>query len=329
MKIEQLKRDNIDEFLRFYADAYPARNNAAERFEKQILDNPYVKDNDPLPVLLARDDDGQICGQFILNPAAYLENGKKKPCWLGCDLIVPEEQRASNAGALLAARGMTGFKPYFAIGVSGTALQLSRALKINQVAGLNKYMWVRYPWHWLKLALAKRLKRQQKAQAITTDWPVTLRAGESTFECNSDFALTREIAPPDDALLFERSPAFLKYRFAAYGDRFAMYESSGDTEPAYMIVRAVKWQGLKCLVLVDYRCGTDKGCASVFDACKKLALQLGLNGVIIMTSLEKHDALLRDSGFRRAKRATIILSSLGNPAPVWATMADSDVELNF
>jgi len=145
----------------------------------------------------------------------------------------------------------------------------------------------------------------------------------------------------DDVLKFSRPLNFLKWRFFKKPRYYFYSLNKNFTNPTvYFVLKAVKWQGLNFLILVDYMVPlkNDKIFKSILDASKKIAKKLKFDGIITMSSYIFFDRLLKRSFFMKIGKPHEVLTN----APVdlseekirkrdfaYITMADSDLEFGF
>lgn len=345
MHIVSLNTGNYRDFLAFYRRAYPTRRNIEKRLEFQILKNPFWNDSDSLPALLAVEDKGTIAGQFLFNPSEYYFQGKKQRCFFGCDFYVPEVYRSTGAGAMLAMKGFSTFKPYFAIGVSAAAEKISQALKVRRITEVRKYIWLnptRLPivaTRFIKKKLHKELKETSNEMPVAVSFPETVKAGNTQFERLKNPSAMDCRFHDDTVIEFSRTEEYINWRFLSQPDVYSLY-SAQVNEPFYFVVRQATIHNLNLLLLADYR--HKKMWMENFDsillAAKALCRICRLDGVYSACSMAEFERRFQKAAFYRVGIATPVLSSIHSeiqlenqdkPDKMFATMSDSDMELNI
>ena len=340
MKVSMLRSTDFDAFIAFNRKAFPHRENVKAYFESTVLQNPHLEERDRTHCLIALDDGDRIIGQLPLNPMVCWLHGKSTLCHVGFDYYVEDGSRNTGAGALLAYRGIQGFKPYFGIGPSETARRISESLKAESIGAMYKWIWLRnaaFPFTLLTGAISRNSDSPANVSRSIDGLPRRLDDDGKVF-CQASTSEGIVDSPWNDHVIsFSRSPEVLKWRFL---DRpgYALYRS--DAHPStYFTVRTGRWKGLRWLILVDYRVrsGHREDFCSILKAVKRLSRALSSHGILTMSSHCFFDTRLRENKFLRVGKPILIMSNVEHRCSVEeiekhrciiTTMADSDIEFN-
>jgi GNAT superfamily N-acetyltransferase len=330
-------REEMKGFIQFNRRIFPKRKVVKERFVWQYVDNPVLKDKKN-PYVLLYYDEGKLLGQSLLNPFEWYYGGKRHTDYYGCDYYVLEEHRGAG-GAALAIKTIRDKHDYFAIGVSEVAQQIWKRLGVRTVGRLDLFVWFRNPLVPFKLVLNTLFRRGSKGAVKTASFPQKITAG------GSEFRLLGKIDKWKDYLWkgvvqFARDREFLKWRFFESPFEYYFYTSDSGKVPMYLVVRKFVSKGLDMLLLVDYRVPERdiKSWQAVLEASKFLAKETGCHGVITGSSHSFFDEELKRNSFRHLKAGSVIMTNtekvdLGEALEkrdmVYATMADSDPDMNF
>src|SRR3989344_5989299 len=143
MKIQNLTNDKYKDYIKFNSKAYPYRTNLEERFNFQFIQNPLLLDKAQTFSLLAYNEEGDIIGEYGVNPFRYHFNNKLIPCFCGCDLFVVEQYRPKGIGSLLSIKAIKTYKPHISIGISKDAYPILSVLKMKEIGEVYIYLWLR------------------------------------------------------------------------------------------------------------------------------------------------------------------------------------------
>jgi hypothetical protein len=335
-------KNDVEGFVRFNEKIFPARQHVRERFFWQYVDNPVLKDKKH-PYVLLYQEDGDLVGQSLLNPCEWRYNTKGYRDYFGCDYFVLEEHRGAG-GAALAMKTIRDRRDYFAIGVSEVAQKIWKYLGVSIVGRVQLFIWFRSPWVPVQLllnAITGRGKGEVEEKG-GPGFPDKVGAGGAEFRLLESLGMgqgSRHDLRWRDTLQFSRPADFLRWRFFDSPFDYGFYSGTGKSG-SYFVVRQFVSKGVGMLLLVDYRVpDRDAGSwRSVLEASKELARRTGCGGVIAGSSHAFFDRGLREGSFRDLKSGSVIMTNtekvnlagaLEKRESIYATMADSDPDLNF
>ncbi|MBN2331333.1 MAG: GNAT family N-acetyltransferase [Candidatus Aenigmarchaeota archaeon] len=331
-------RKDVEGFIRFNSMIFPSRRDVKERFFWQYVDNPALRDKKH-PYVLLFHEKGTLVGQSLLNPCDWRYNGKAYRDYFGCDYFVLPEHRGAG-GAALAMKTIRDRRDYFAIGVSEVAQKIWKRLGVRIVGKVRLYIWFSSKWVPMILLFSALAGRGKGKAAVKggPPFPESVRAEGREFRLLTRIGHWHDV-PWKDTLQFSRSTGFLRWRFFDSPFEYGLYSTTGKS-PAYFVVRRFSSKGVDMLLLVDYRVPfRDAGSwKSVLEASKALARRLGCGGVIAGSSHSFFDAGLQERSFRDLRSGSVIMTNttkagldgaLDRRDAIFATMADSDPDLNF
>ena len=250
MSISHLTSDRFEAYFEFCQRNYPQRRHIPERFRQQVLANPLLPDPAQPHLFLAEDESGAIVGHFGLNPFFFHHQGERKLGYCGFDYFVEEAHRR-GAGALLAMKALSAYRPFFAIGVSAAAEQIYLKLRCRTIGSLRRFLWLRSPLAWTRVVGDRLCGGRWLQPSPSEEWPGSVSAAGASFQRTQDVPSGWVDAPwPEAELTFARPPEFLRWRFFAPGRvRYGFYAGS----LGWFVIRSFRWRGLHLLALVDYR----------------------------------------------------------------------------
>ncbi len=338
MKIQKISELQFKQIFAFNKQIFPQRTDAEAHFRFLFIDNPLVTDKSKPGGLIAVNEKEVIIGQFMLSPAEFQYQQQKVPCYFGCDYYVTEPYRNSGAGALLAMQAINGYKPYFTIGPSPDALQISVALKTRIIGELHKYIRLvnfTSPFKALLQQCKFHATGRKPALAVFPDLVETDGLVFNKITKPDDW---QEINPQVNYLEFSRSRQFIKWRFFSQPDRYYIYQAG--QVGGYLVCRTLNWHGLQLLALVDYRASllNKHEFTAILKASVKIAAAAKLDGMMTMSSLAFFDKIMRKNGFMKIGRPQTVLTNAALDLPrnrienrnmIFTTMADCDLDLNI
>ncbi|MEO6026951.1 MAG: hypothetical protein ABIR79_08825 [Candidatus Binatia bacterium] len=330
MKLEALRPERYPEFYRFNQEIFPTRVSVPTRFQFQIVDNPLLASKDAPDVALVAEDDGAILGQVILQPIEYHHDGTLARGFMGVDLFVKESARNTRAGGALAFKIVRTYSPFFCVTISAAAEKVFGAIGIRTIGTMRKFLWIRGARGLVGLARASLAARGLMRPVVA---PAQLAAGAARFvkATADDVARVVQRPWPGGRLEFDRSPAFLAWRFFGVPDTYVTYLLEGDPS-CFFVVRAASRRGLTVLSLVDYRTAPDRpeAFAAILRAVKTLARAGGFDGVATASSVDAFDATLKRAWFFEVGSPVPVLANLAwDPQRLFVTLADADTDLRF
>lgn len=330
MKLEALRRDNRAAFYRFNQEIFPTRVSVPARFRFQILDNPLLAAKDVPDVVVVSDDDGAILGQVILQPVDFHCDGTRARGFMGVDLFVRERARNTRAGGAIAFKIVRAYSPFFCVTISEAAEKVFAAIGIRTVGTMRKFLWLRGLRGLAGLARSA-LGGRARVRNVAAPATIAVSGGSFVKAAESDVERVTQRPWPDGRLEFDRSPAFLAWRFFGVPDTYVMYVLDGDPS-CFFVVRAASRRGFSVLALVDYRTAPERPATFglVIRAVKALARAGGFEGVATMSSVEAFDRELSRAWFFGVGLPVPVLANLPwNPPSLFVTMADADSDLRF
>jgi len=340
MRISGLEIDQVENFLNFNKKIYPQRNNERERFQYHLINNPLLKDKTHPYGFLAFNENNEIVGQFLLNPCEFYFSGQDYKGFFGCDYYVLEGYRGA-LGAFLAFKTIRSSKSYFAIGVTEIAQKIHLSLGTKIIGSLEKFIWFRN--FFSPILVAKSLIA--KNNSSLAKYNKNNHFPENLFSLGKEFKLVEYLDTWDNyhwnnTLEFSRSLEFLKWRFFGNLKGYYFYLSKDPKNLFYFTVRKSIWRGLFLIIIVDYKIPfQDKDAwKAILNASKLLAKLNNSDGVLTLSSHKFFDEGLRKEFFLKIGNPNLILTNVNinfsiedakRRNLVYATMADSDTDLNF
>jgi GNAT superfamily N-acetyltransferase len=343
MRICRLTPDGFDQFLKFNQMIDPTRNDFVERFQFQVLENPFLEDKIRPYILVAYDDDGQIIGQHLHNPFEYFFKGKRLQGFYGYDFFVPENHRNKGIGSAIARQAKTDFYPHFGVGVSEVSQRIQLSLGNRIVGYLFTYIWIRNLFSPIKFGLNQIFKRKlinNSTKLKGLNFPNNLKIKDYQFKRIDELAQWNYDYWDQDALEFSRSLDFINWRFLRKKDKYFFYLLDETNSSTYFVVRNIFARGLRLLALVDYRMPfQDKARMKlILHAVKKLAKLGGFDGIFTMSSYRFFDENLKGCSFFKVGKPIVMLTNaeldidpkrISERNAVIATMAESDLDFYF
>lgn len=347
MRIFNLTEEYYSEFFKFNEKVSPRRKKIPERFEFQFLSNPLLKDKTKPDVLIAVCEDNQIIGQITLSPAEFFFNGKKNKCFFAHDLYVLNNYRHKGVGKSLVSNAILNCSPYFGISISEISRKIHLSLNIKTIGTLHKFLWIKniFSIPTMTKAMYNRVLNKNEMSAFEKNkfkepkLPDELSIKNIKFKRAYFLENWEEHCWNKSILEFARSKDFLRWRFLKMPEIYYLYFLN-DNSRSYFVVRKSNRGGLNLLAIVDYRVPFQdvEKFRLILKAAKLLTKVIGFDGVITMSSLSFFDAELKKSLFFRIGNPDLIISNakinfdhkaIKKRNVVYATMADSDVDLFF
>ena len=346
MKIQNLTNDKYNDYIKFNSKAYPHRTNLEERFNFQFIQNPLLLDKAQTFSLLAYNEEGDIIGEYGVNPFRYHFNNKLIPCFCGCDLFVVEQYRPKGIGSLLSIKAIKTYKPHISIGISKDAYPILSVLKMKEIGEVYIYLWLRSISGFFQGALSfvskGKLTKKNKPKKISI-FPRQLSVNNISFEEINDLREWDEQCFDSDVFEFSRSVDFINWRFSSI-QNYHLYISQFGKNKTYFVVKEIYWKGMHLLALVDYRISIkeeDKKKEmfnSILKATKIISKHINCHGVVTMSSHSFFDQCLGNNLFSKVGRPYIMMvngdldfqiEEIIERKTAYITMADSDLEFAF
>jgi GNAT superfamily N-acetyltransferase len=319
--------------LDFAALVHSSEKKIRHRLEWFIFSNPSLEKKHHAPGLFAVTPENKIVGQFLMSPCEIIFRHRKYLAYFGYDFFVHEEYRSQGVGALLFIQGVRAFQPFFGVGVTQPVEKIAQVAGLKSLGALRKFIWVNNPVSLGFNVINYRINKSSARDESDELFP------ESTPAGGFKFLLFRQLPDKyndnrtqDDAIEIGRSRAFLQWRFFASPRKWYFYFSPECG--TYFIVRRARYQGMRLLVVVDYRypSGLHERLKVVLEAAKNIARQLNLDGVVMASTCGYTDDALRREAFFQAGRPSPVIASLPSQypsLPLCLTMGDSDLDFSF
>jgi hypothetical protein len=327
-------------FFDFSQLVHPKENSLKERMQWFTFNNPLAQSKSNLPGLVTITTDNELVGQFLMSPFEFLLRGKKHSGYFGYDFFVKEEFRSRGAGALLFVQGVRMYGPFIGVGLTPIVEKISKAAGMQTIGQLKRFIWVKNPLllsgHLLKQRFMsgsseadKTPSREPLADSVTVSG-VSFQLAESLID---GFGLCSS----DETLEPVRSKEFLQWRFGDSPCRYHVYVQPKSPGPLYFAVRRTVYQGMKLLLIVDYRFpqGQWQTLDFILQAAKEIATQVQLDGVMMSsTCVPAEEALVRER-FKTAGRTSSVIAYLPSQEfsppvnSICLTVADSDLEFSL
>ncbi len=338
MNLLKLTSAHLDGLLEFNKKIFPDRADVRDHFQFLYVDNPLVDDKTNPNGLIVIDENRKLIGQFMLTPAEYYFDGRPSKCFFGCDYFVLEEHRRSGAGALLAMKAITGYKPYFTIGASEDAKKISLSLKTRHIGDLRKFIRLKNVLTPVKFLLKTITGQKIKSGSKTKNFPGSINVKSSCFKLVSLISDWDYQFAARQYIEFSRSTGFIQWRFFSRPGAYIFYRLENTS--CFFVCRELNWHGLSLLSIVDYRTSmkNSRDFDLILKAARKLTSLTGLDGIMTMSSLSFFDRILKKNGFIGTGRPQPVLTNapldisqeqIENRNAVYATMADCDIDLNL
>jgi len=242
-----------------------------------------------------------------------------------------EEYRGS-IGSALAIKTIEDRTNYFGIGFSKIAENIWKHLGVRKIGNEKKFIWLHNPLKLMKVVHPCKFLGNQ----IPLKLPKKISQDNMLFSLMPDFesiGLWKENYWKD-TLQFSHNKDFIRWRFFESPRKYHFY-FAGDS---YFVVRRSFFRGLNLLLLVDYRVQymNKEAFRSIIRITKNIAKMNRMDGVFAVSSHKFFDDILKKNFFLDIRGRGLIMTNktlnvsvdkIKKRELVYATMADSDVEL--
>lgn len=339
IQIIQIDPKERQEFFDFAKLVHPQEKGYKERLEWFAFRNP-LQAADKSPGLVTIISEKEVIGQFLMSPFEFRIRQKIHRGYFGYDFFVKEEYRSRGGGALLFMQGVRMYKPFIGIGLTPVVEKISKAAGIQTIGLLKKFIWMKNPLglggQFLKQRLMKGFEDKNKS-TVQHDFPDHVEVPGWKFLHTTSMPAGLDPVCPDEVIDPVRSGHFLQWRFAESPWKYHGYLSDDPRTPVFFVVRPAVYQGMRLLLIVDYRFPSYKWeCLDVvLAAAKVIAQEARLDGVVISSTYDKVEEAVVRERFMAAGRPSAVIAYLPREEffpPVGAaclTMADADLDFSF
>ncbi len=333
---ETLKQGFFD-FARF---VHPKEDGLKERMQWFTFGAKLAEANTNLPGLAIVKDNGEIIGQFMMSPFEFHLRQKKYVGYFGYDFFVKEEYRSRGAGALLFVQGVRVYAPFIGVGLTHIVEKISKAAGIQTIGLLKNFVWMRNPVslssQFLKPRLVKSPPENVKPDSEAV-FPNEVDISGLKFERSNSVPEDLAASCSDEVLEPVRSAEFLKWRFWDCPWAYGVYINHNSVGPLWLVVRAVSFQGMRLLMVVDHRFPSAKpeSVEIILKAAKRISEDAHLEGVVVASTHVPMEDVLKREGFLAAGRPSSVIAYLPSEEfsppvkSIHLTMADSDLDFIF
>ena len=340
IRIDQLDPKLKEEFFDFAKLVHPKEKGLRERLEWFTFRNPLRPSDKALPGLAIATSENEVIGQFLMSPFEFQVRQKKITGYFGYDFFMKEEYRSRGAGALLFVQGVRMYKPFIGVGLTHVVEKISKAAGIQTIGILKKFIWVKNPVSFGGQLLKQRwIKSPEEGKKIPMDgdFPDVVDVAGLKFQHRSSMPEGLDLVCPDEVLEPVRSADFLRWRFLESPWQYHVYVNRDQGAPLFLVVRKAMYQGMKLLLVVDYRFppGQWKSLDTILSAAKAIAADTRLDGVVMSSTYAKVEEALMRERFMAAGKPSSVIAYLPNdefsPAvtSIFLTMADADLDFSF
>lgn len=340
IKIVHFDQKLLEGFETFSKLVHPKEKGLEWRMKWFAFANPWGLTESQYPGLATvTADNNEVIGQFLMTPFEFYIRGKKYMGNFGYDFFVKEEFRSRGAGALLFVQGVRMYKPFIGVGLTQVVEKISKAAGIQMIGQFKKFIWSPNP-----IALGSKFLKtkwmsgptEMRLDKNNDQYPETVDAG---FKFTRVTQISEGFGPSFSEEVLEpvRSKEFFTWRFVNAPIRYHVYAHQSPDARMYLIVRPVVYEGMRLLLIVDYR--FDKGKWDHLDvilrAAKSIATKVRLDGVVTAsTCVPVEEALIRERFIAAGRPSSVIayLPSEDFSPPVTSvclTMADADLDFSF
>ena len=328
MEIRTANNSDINSLYEFNTKSFPEKVINSKKYIDFWLSKSFDAINN---ITLLLDDQNKIVGQTIMSSMAYYYQQEKiKSVW-GFDLIVNEKYRKESWGLdLMLFNGKINPKGW-ATGSGSLALAINLKLGMKLVGQIKKYVGIINPF-WIFTAIGKKPISRKK-------FPIIINFSNIAFHLIDKDKIPILTNPFNSNLLeIVRDSDFLKWRYFNDLHQYAFYKDFDSN--IYFVLRTTVFHHIKVLLLVDYRCDSQKKeqFETILFAAKKIASKLHLPILITGSYLKTFDEILENDHFISIGRPRPILGhikckdrkeDIDNRNFVFVTLADSDGETNW
>ncbi|MDB2435950.1 hypothetical protein N9W65_03120 [Schleiferiaceae bacterium] len=336
MSLKFVNEVSKEEFIAFNDIAFPERDNKQliyfRYYNVRINHSERIREEN----IFILDPNGEILAQSLYHPASYYFKGETENIQWGFDLYVRQDKRKDSLGLRLMEHiAATKSTNIFASGVGEKALKVEKYFGYHVVGNLYKYYKIINPLYFLSGLMLK--------EDLVSDKFPSLVCGKLGKYKKIDISKISNLPQPynTDLLEFGRDKHFLQWRFASGLFNYVTYSLDNERSELvenYFVVRTIKYKGVTCLVLVDYRCNirNKNAIRNIISVVNIIAQKLLIPIVVTGSSLKKIDEVLCELGYRTTGIPRPIvcndeaLRSYKDPIQsrrfVLSTLADSDGE---
>ena len=338
MIIRKIEDKDLNDLIQFNSKIYPRRINIEESIKYRFYHNPFITklSNENI---IAKDSNDNIVGQVLMLPSELIYNKVKYPVYWAIDFFVDETSRGYS-GFIIAKKAVS-VNYHFGVGVSDIALKLHLALG-ERIAG---YL-VKYVKFSSLFSILKFIKKNKSGLIKSYVFPesIEIKGGKFIRVYDSKDIITEAGYWNEDLIELTRDQIFMDWRFFYYPNKYFIYKyiddiESNNTIPIYFVVRSVKWRGVDCLLVVDYRLSLSNGDSlkKILKATTRLSQKLKIAASIFCSSLPNCDPLIRKQRFFKVGKKSVIVTKFLNDKEnmnveknmIFVTPADSDVDFYY
>lgn len=326
--IRNFQPSDKEALLIYLSKAYPIRNDLESYVDFTLFHSPKSEDEKSLLVF---EDEDIIGANMFLQAHARIGTNEYPIVW-SYDIKVLDEYRDTDAGTILC--GETFFmKNSFGAGLSDISYKINKRIHTHFIG--NSVAYFRFNIYLINYILPSKCKildDTQYPKTIDIHFGVfnRLNKAEDLYQPQGDYW-------NEDVIEFERSVAFLNWRFFSIPNKYQIYAchlADNNRNDIYFVCRQYFLCGVALLYVVDYRfdINNDIEQESIIEAALKLARKLKFAGVYIRSSLPGFSNKLKKSFFLRKGRGADIITrfkpAFGYEGCVFHTSADSDMDFH-
>lgn len=340
IKIVHFEQKHLDGFYEFAKLVHPKEKGLDERMKWFTFGNPLNNHNPRLPGLAVVFMENEVIGQFLMTPFEFYLRGKKHTGHFGYDFFVKAEYRSRGAGALLFVQGVRMYSPFIGVGLTQVVEKISKAAGIQTIGQIRKFLWTSNPVILGAKLLQTKLTNvssQVNWDALDERFPETVEVSGVKFTKTSQLSEDSGPSFSPETLEPVRTKEFLTWRFENSPWKYHIYAHKSGTSAMHLIVRKASYQGMKLLLIVDYRFEREnwKQFDVILKVAKKIAGHVRLDGVVAASTCASSDAALNRERFAAAGKPSSVIAYLpkadfpSEVTSVGLTMADADLDFSF
>jgi len=332
-----LKNNEIDDFIEFNKKMYPLRSGLEESILFK-LHHPYISKTDDIfyPIMVAKDKNERIIGQYQRIPCKYYINGELFNAFWGMDYIVEEASRGTTAGVFLAQQALKDNQ--FGMGLSPIAFKLHLLIGGKHIGDYYKYIRFKSLPNLLGFAISLIIKHPFLSNNKNDCYPNIINIGDISFKKKNNPSDINWEFENNNYIEFSRDKEFLSWRFGSYPKVFITYTYEDESGiKAYFVIRNVIWKGFPFLLLVDYRCKGNT-LQPMLKAVNKILKKSHNYGIITLSSFSDVDKALKHNRYIKfgfsGQIVTNVKTNLSKQQikqrkSIFVTFADSDADFFY
>ncbi len=320
MKIVPFTNKLWTSIIAFNKKSFPLRKGVEASFEDRFFKNPYSDSSAKSKFIVA--DDTEVLGQFlVMSTRFHYLDATYDGVW-GMDFFIDEKLRGQKKGHLLAAPAISETN-YCVMGLSQASEALHQKYGCKELAKAVRFI---RPTGWSSLASFLFYNNNFKREEVNYPSRLSIKKQIISRVFTSDQL-------PDQAywsvktLEWDRSKAFLEWRFFTYQNKYAVYWSQDQS--FYFVVRKIRWRNINCLLLVDYRYRDAEDFQSIYQLSLKIAAKIKAVAVIALSSIESEQDYLKANFNKRFAEPIPVMTTTAevfSAKQVLVTPADSDFD---